>query len=272
MKYVITILLLMFYSCSGSVTVKKHNNDISSLNNEIKRVKNENYALKLKFESILNRVIFLETQVINLKKRTKKISIKKETPKEIVVRRKIKDILSKKELDKIKVMDGADDNEEPVILTNSMLGKKIKNVPRNEKKMKKIKKKFKTTLKIRYKEALALHRSKQYFNSIEKFKQLIKDYRFVKTSLSDNFYYWIGENYLALNDIPLAREYFNKILKKYPKSNKVPDSIFKLGLMFERENKEKDAIKLYKKVIKNYPNTEATLLSKERLKNLGGTK
>lgn len=261
MKLFVFIFFIFIYSCGGMVKTQKHEKDLSKVDIKIKNLENENYTLKLKLESLVNRMILLETQVIKLKNNSLKRT--KETSNEI---RNIKDIISPKELERIRKMDSADENEEPVILTNSMLGKKIK-ISHKTKKVKKI---FKSSIKTEYKKALDLYRSNQFFESIESFKTLIKKYKKIKTSLSDNFYYWIGENYLSLDDIPLAREYFNRVITKYPSANKVPDSIYKLGLILEKENKNKEAILKYKKVINTYSDTEAAKLSKERLDKLEG--
>ncbi len=275
--YLLLIILFFTYSCSSYMKVDKHNEDIGNLHKEIADLKKKEYKMKLKVDSISNQLIILENQLIKMKKKITapgyNVSAVKEEKNEKIVKNKLTqdEILKITELSKKE-----DEQEEPIVLTNSMLGSSYKNQNKKNnhknhvvKYSKRNKKHFLKIMKKEYADALLLHRNNKFDESITAFNKLIKKYSGIRSSLTDNFYYWLGENYLSLKDVPLARKNFEIVIKKYPKANKVPDSMFKLGFILEQEGRQGLAIKKYYNIlIKKYPNTEAGKLAKERLLKL----
>jgi tol-pal system protein YbgF len=270
--------LFFISSCGGYIKVERHNKDIYNLNEKIAEIKKKEYKMKLKLDSMSNQLLILENQLIKLKK---KMSSNKEkdvfTEKEPKNNKITKSNLTQDEILKItELSKKEDEQEEPIVLTNSMLGggnkksnKKISHKSINTKYNKKNRRHFLKTMKKEYANALLLHRNNKFDESINAFNKLIKKYSDIKSSLTDNFYYWLGENYLSLRDVPLARKNFQIVIDKYPKANKVPDSMFKLGFILEQEGRSNVAIKNYYNIlIKKYPNTEAGKLAKERLLKL----
>ncbi len=212
----------------------------------------------VKLSNLSNKVLILEAKISELQK-TLQNGIQSKIPTETKETVKI-DL--KKEVEEYIVTDK---DEEPIILTNSMLTKKNGNNKSEDIKDTKIKKYSNEKIKSMYDEALNLFREKKYSESIEIFDELIALHKKRRSSLNDNFHYWIGENYLSLNDIPLARKHFTEVIQKYPNENKVPDCLFKLGNILELESKKNEAIEMYNKVIKDYPDTEASKLSMKQL-------
>ncbi len=281
--YLLLMILFFTYSCSSYIKVEKHNKDINSLQEEISTLKKKEYKMKLKIDSINNQLIILENQLIKVKKKLITASYNNKSNDNNITKNKIiKKKLTQDEILKItELSKKEDEDEEPIVLTNSMLGSTYKK--RNHKIAKtkikynkKNKNHFLKTMKKEYADALLLHRNNKFDESISSFNKLIKKYSSIKSSLTDNFYYWLGENYLSLKDVPLARKNFEIVINKYSKANKVPDSMFKLGFILEQEDRQDMAIKNYYNIlIKKYPNTEAGKLAKKRLLQLkpqGGNK
>lgn len=285
--YLLLMILFFTYSCSSYVKVEKNDKDINGLQEEISTLKKKEYKMKLKIDSITNQLIILENQLIKVKKKIITGNYNhKPNSNDMTKNKIIKKKLTQDEILKItELSKKEDEDEEPIVLTNSMLGSTYKkqNKKRNHRAIKtkikynkKYKKYFLKTMKTEYAEALLLHRNNKFDESINAFNKLIKKYSNIKSSLTDNFYYWLGENYLSLKDIPLARKNFEIVINNYPKANKIPDSMFKLGFILEQEERQEMAIKNYYNIlVKKYPNTEAGKLAKKRLLQLkpqGGNK
>lgn len=62
----------------------------------------------------------------------------------------------------------------------------------------------------------------------------LKDYltRFPSGAYAGNSYYWLGEIYLLKEDLPQARDWFDKLLTNFPNDRKVADAKFKLGKVY----------------------------------------
>jgi tol-pal system protein YbgF len=275
----ILILTIFFFisSCSGYTKIEKHNQDIDSLQESIRDLKKKEYEIKLKIDLMNSQLIIMENQLIKFKKKLNNKTIVSNNDNFDKKEQEIKGKLTQDEILKItELSKKEEEHEEPIVLTNSMLGTSYKEHSKEKstktkttKYSKKDKKSFLKTMEVEYAEALELYRNNKFNDSILKFNHLIKKYSHINSSLTDNFYYWLGENYLSLKDIPLARKNFELVINKYPKANKVPDSMFKLGFILEQEERSKLAISnYYKPLIKKYLNTEAGKLAKERLQKL----
>lgn len=305
-KLFIIISFFPFVSCQSTVSLERYEREVKDLYEKNRKLQQDISSYQIKETTHSNKILILESRLESLEKIvSKKIDINQELfgniknsiSKDVksesfsTINKNDSKVLSdESKIESNPISEYSNDridveeDEEPIILTNSMIAKREeKNSDFNTQKDKNrvkdtvisspikktaTKERLSNSLKKRYDDAVALHRDKKYSESIEAFENLIYDYKKTPTSLSDNFYYWIGENYLALNDIPLARRYFLTVIESYPKENKVPDSIYKLGTILEREGKKEESLDRFREVIKNYPNTEASQLSSERVKIL----
>ena len=71
-----------------------------------------------------------------------------------------------------------------------------------------------------------------YQLAIERFHVLMADYpggRYTPNAL-----YWIGELQLALEELELARQAFVQVITLHPEHAKVPDALYKLGVVYHR--------------------------------------
>ncbi len=90
-----------------------------------------------------------------------------------------------------------------------------------------------------YKAAYDLLRQRQVDQSLIAFKDYLKKYP--NGEFSANSCYWLGEIFLLKNQLPLARDWFTKLLQEFPESNKVPDAKFKLGKVYHLMGDKKRA-------------------------------
>ena len=90
-------------------------------------------------------------------------------------------------------------------------------------------------------------------SSLGKFKFLLNNS--ISNNLADNCQFWIGQIFFSKNDYENAINEFSNVLK-YENSNKKVDAIYKMGLCYLKLNNNTEAVKLFQKIIDNYPKTE----------------
>lgn len=78
----------------------------------------------------------------------------------------------------------------------------------------------------------------------------------------------IGETYFLEANYQLAATEYNNVRKSYPKSEKIPEALYKMGMCFENLKLPDDAKLFYQTLIKQHPKADATRRAKERLKEL----
>lgn len=83
--------------------------------------------------------------------------------------------------------------------------------------------------------------------------------------LTPSAWFWIGEIYLVQRDNANAQTAFERIVDTYPDNERVPDSLYKLGVIAQQSNQLDRAKELYERVIADYPNSQSAKLSAARL-------
>ncbi|WP_431854191.1 tol-pal system protein YbgF [Azospirillum sp.] len=72
-------------------------------------------------------------------------------------------------------------------------------------------------------------------------------------NLTGSAQYWLGETYYVRNRFGEAAASFGEVLQKYPKGNKAPDALLKLGLSLASLNKKTEACTALGQMNKMYP-------------------
>lgn len=72
-------------------------------------------------------------------------------------------------------------------------------------------------------------------------------------NLTGSAQYWLGETYYVRNRFGEAAASFGEVLQKYPKGNKAPDALLKLGLSLASLNKKTEACTAFSQLNKMYP-------------------
>lgn len=88
------------------------------------------------------------------------------------------------------------------------------------------------------------------------------------TPLSDNAQFWIGEIAYNKHEYEAAILAYENVIKKYPKSNKLPDAILKQGLAFLELGDKIDAKIILENLVKKYPQTKQAGIAQDKLKTL----
>jgi len=92
--------------------------------------------------------------------------------------------------------------------------------------------------------------------------------KFPASELADNSQYWIGESYYAQKDYKQALKEFAKVVENYPKGDKVPAALLKMGFCQQQLGDKPAARSTFKKLIESYPDTEEARLAKDKQKDL----
>jgi tol-pal system protein YbgF len=100
----------------------------------------------------------------------------------------------------------------------------------------------------------------------EKFQKLIK--RYPKSKNADNAQFWIGEIYYHEKWYEKAILEYQKVIEKYPKGNKVQASLLKQGFAFLNLGDKANARLILMELIKKYPKSNETKIAKRKLKGL----
>ncbi|MDQ7787350.1 MAG: tol-pal system protein YbgF [Thermodesulfovibrionales bacterium] len=116
--------------------------------------------------------------------------------------------------------------------------------------------------KAHYDAAYALFINGKYSQAREKFELFLKTYP--QNELSDNAQFWIGETYYREKDFESAILSFETLLKKFPKSPKVPSSLLKQGLSFVEIGDPKTAKVILDQVVERFPDTSEAKIAKKK--------
>jgi tol-pal system protein YbgF len=82
---------------------------------------------------------------------------------------------------------------------------------------------------------------------------------------ADNAQYWIGECHYAEQQFPAAAHAFREVVERYPRGNKVPDAMLKLGFTLHALGDEIGARAVLESLARAFPKHEAARLASERL-------
>ena len=117
-----------------------------------------------------------------------------------------------------------------------------------------------------YNQALAAYRNKDPDGSILLFQNLALSNP--PNHLKDNIEFWIGVNYVALEMYDDAILQFETVLNKYPRSNKVHDSRYMIGVSYFKMGENSKAIEVLEGALKGNPPNEVRAKIAAQLNNI----
>jgi len=103
-------------------------------------------------------------------------------------------------------------------------------------------------------------------SSRDYFKKLLK--KFPKSQMADNALFWIGESYYKEKWYEKAILEYEKAINKYPKGNKVPAAKLKQALAFKNLGDIANARTVLKELIQKYPKSTEAKIAKRKLKDI----
>jgi tol-pal system protein YbgF len=102
--------------------------------------------------------------------------------------------------------------------------------------------------------------SGDYAQAESSLKQFLKDHP--KDQMVGNAHFWLGESYFARSLFRDAADAYLTTYRDYPKNQKAPESLLKLGLSLEGLGEKDAACATYREVEKKFPSAGSALLQK----------
>src|SRR5438132_1320492 len=99
-----------------------------------------------------------------------------------------------------------------------------------------------------------------------KARELFQDFmnRYPKDELAANAQYWLGETYYAEKKWNDAIVEFQKVLKDYKGSDKVPDALLKIGMAFQAQGDCQNALLFFDEVVQAHKTSAAAKAAHDR--------
>jgi len=98
----------------------------------------------------------------------------------------------------------------------------------------------------------------------DKFQELLS--RYPKSKSADNAQFWIGEIFYREKWYEKAILEYQKVIENYPKGNKVQASLLKQGFAFYNLKDKPNSRLIFKELIKKYPGSNEAKIAKKKLK------
>lgn len=91
-----------------------------------------------------------------------------------------------------------------------------------------------------------------------------------ETVYSDNAWYWLGEAYYVKRNYDASLEAFQTVVNRFRASDKVPGSLYKIGVIQDERGEVDNAYGTLKRVIDQYPDSSVVDMARKRLRELDG--
>jgi tol-pal system protein YbgF len=114
-----------------------------------------------------------------------------------------------------------------------------------------------------YRAAVELVKAGSHAEAIDGLRAFLRKYP--RHDYADNAQYWLGEAFYAQKDYPHALGEFRNVIETYPRGNKVPDALLKVGYCYSALGQGDKARAVLEQVVNLYPKTEPAALATKRL-------
>lgn len=89
-----------------------------------------------------------------------------------------------------------------------------------------------------------------------------------ESSFSDNAWYWLGEAHYVKRNYDASLESFQTVVNRFRASDKVPGSLYKIGVIQDERGETDNAYGTFKRVLDQYPDSSTAELARKRLQEL----
>lgn len=114
--------------------------------------------------------------------------------------------------------------------------------------------------------AYRAYTNKQYAVALEKFSLFVRDYP--THHFADNALFWRGESYLASGQMLRAIGELERMIARYPQSEKVPSALYRMGFVYDTLRDFGKAVEYYFKVVERFPGTDAARRASRRVSEI----
>jgi tol-pal system protein YbgF len=120
-----------------------------------------------------------------------------------------------------------------------------------------------------YTSAMSDYAGGSYAAAVQGFQEFLK--AFPTSTRADDAQQYIGEAEFSQNHFAEAIAAYNLVIQNYPKGDQVPWAYFKRGLAQSRLGQTANARVSFETVVKQFPDTEASVMALSRLQSLDST-
>ncbi len=117
-----------------------------------------------------------------------------------------------------------------------------------------------------YEACYKLFKDGQNAKAREGFQQFLKQYP--KTPYAGSAQFWIAETWYIEEKYEKAIVEYEKVMKGYPSSDKVPYALLKQGMAFQKLGDKGSAKIVYQQIVKKYPQTNQAKMARAKLAEL----
>lgn len=121
-----------------------------------------------------------------------------------------------------------------------------------------------------YQRQYAALRAGDHASAIAGFRAFLQQYP--HSDYADNAQYWLGEAFYDQRQYKLAMREFRRVINNYPRGNKVPDALLKIGFCYAALGETSKARDVLEQVTRVYPASNPGKLAQRRLAELAGGK
>ena len=118
-----------------------------------------------------------------------------------------------------------------------------------------------------YRDAMGDYTKGRFEQALRGFQDLLD--QFPGTSLSDDAQFMIGESYYGMKEYVDAVSEFDKVVKSYPDSDRVPGARLKKAFSLFSLGKKGQGVVELQQISQRYPNTKEADIARQRLEELG---
>jgi len=109
-------------------------------------------------------------------------------------------------------------------------------------------------------------KDKRYEEAIPEFRHFNQTYP--QSTYAPNAHYWLGQLLFNKGNLNEAEQEFAIVVQQFKDSSKRPDALLKLAMVAQQQKSTNTAVKLYRQLLSEYPNSTSAQLAKPRLESL----
>lgn len=109
-------------------------------------------------------------------------------------------------------------------------------------------------------------KDKLYEQAIPEFRKFNQTYP--QSTYAPNAHYWLGQLLFNKGNLDEAGQEFSIVVLQFKDSSKRPDALLKLAMVSQQQKNKVKAVKLYRQLLSEYPNSTSAQLAKPRLESL----
>ena len=109
-------------------------------------------------------------------------------------------------------------------------------------------------------------KDKRYEEAIPAFRSFNQTYP--QSTCAPKAHYWLGQLLFNKGELVEASQEFSVVVEQYKDSSKRPDALLKMAMVAQQQNDVTTAVKLYRQLLSEYPDSTSSQLAKPRLESL----